>query len=338
MIKLVSTIVFLFQLNHSILRLTNPPLADVSLTTSLSTIDPLPLITICPLNPINEDKVRELGYKKTSHFLKGVKHISEKVQLSWGADLNKTFDEMMDVVLDVSTHNYSGLQVNELKKTGRIVDKYTHKLKKKFYIGIWGYCWELEEYNIQSAIEIYSTANRDFRTYITDKSLNTFYRIHEKSFTGKRILTNSDNRPWFEISIKIMSQLDPNNPDNCVDYKETMFARCVDDQVHRVIKPQLGCNVPWMSRKSQCFHVVNITDLAAYNKEVNLFVYGEDIPIDDNCPQSCNTTIYTARIRKFYADYGYSVKISFAKEVSYTKKLLTYEFSDFLVDIGMCHD
>ena len=333
-VKVISTIIFFFQLNFSIQKLINPPLTDVSLTTSLSAVDQMPLITICPLNQINESKVKELGYKKTSHFLKGVKVIGGKEQLSWGADLNKTFDEMMDLVLDVSAHNYSGLHVNELKKTGRIIDKYTHKLLKKFDIGIWGYCWELEEYNTTTALEFYFTPSREFRTYIADKNMNTFYRTHEKSMTGKRILTNSDYRVWFEISIRKISQFDPNNPDNCVNYKDSMLARCVDDQVQRIVKPQLGCNVPWMSGRSQCEHVVNITEIKAYHEEANLFVYGEDIPLEDNCPQSCNTTIFTARIRNSYSDNGYSVKISFAQEVSFTKKLLTYDFSNFLVDIG----
>ena len=331
---LISTIIFFLQLNHSLEKLANPPLADVSLTTTLSTIDPLPLITVCPLNQINEGKVQEFGYRKTSYFLKGVKNIGEKEQLSWGADLNKTFDEMLDLVLDVSTQNHTGLHVNELEESRRIIDKYTHKLKMKFYIEIWGYCWDLEEYDITNALEFYFKPIREFRIYITDKSLKTFYRFHGKSLRGQSILTNSDNRHWFEIDIEKMSHFDPNNPDHCVDYKDNMFARCVDEQVQSTVKQHLGCNILWMCATNQCSQVVNITDIEAYMNIVNPFVYGDDILFDDMCTHPCNLTLFTARLRKTYPDFGNSIKISFAKEVPNTQKIVTYDFSNFLVDIG----
>ena len=111
-VKLLSTVAFIFTLNFLIVQLLNPPLADVSGKLFLSNIDPIPLITICPFNQINGSKLKYLGYDKTSYFLKGVKDIDGEQHLTWGSDINKTFEELLEFVVDISTENYSGLHVN----------------------------------------------------------------------------------------------------------------------------------------------------------------------------------------------------------------------------------
>ena len=307
----------------------NPPLADVSGKLSLSNIDPIPLITICPFNQINESKVKYLGYDKTTYFLKGVKDIDGEQHLTWGSDINKTFEELLEFVVDISTENYSGLHVNELKDGKLLRDRYNGNLKKRFYIGNWGYCWDLEEYDITTAIEISFEPTREF------KSMKTYYGIYEKSLVGQSILTSSENRNWYEISIQIVSHLDPNDPDNCVEYKGSMFEKCTEEKIHMFTPEDVMCNIPWLSANNPCAKIMKTKEnVKEYMSHLNQFVYNDYIAIEDECVQPCNSTIITPRLRKMYDDYPYKIKISFEKELTYTNKIMTYGPVKFIVDIG----
>ena len=336
LVKIASTVMFIYQINYSVTKLLNPPLADVSQIIPVTNLDPLPMITICPFNQINESKVKEIGYRKTSYFLKGVKEVDGEQQISWGSDLNKTFDAVLESVLYASAGNSLTLHVKQYKDGFIFDDKYNDNLMKKFYIGTWGYCWQLEEYDITSSLEFYFTPNKDFIIYVTDRNMKTHFGVQTNSLVGQRILTNSANRMWFEIGIHKSSHYEPNNPDSCIDYRNNMFENCVDEKVESGLQLDFDCNVPWLSAKNHCTQVVKTKyDIDTYMSKLNSFIYHEDIPFTSLCPQPCNSTIFTARLRETYPKDPFHIKISFTKEVYFTKKLMTYNFSSFLVDIGM---
>ena len=54
---------------------------------------------------------------------KELKDIDGEQHLTWGSDINKTFEELLEFVVDISTENYSGLHVNELKDGKLLKDR-----------------------------------------------------------------------------------------------------------------------------------------------------------------------------------------------------------------------
>ena len=156
LVFIVSTLVFVYQIGISTFNLLYPQVADTTEIDILQKIKP-PLITICPRDQVNESKVKELGfsYNLTGHtltFLMGIKKDNGTSKLSWGLDMNKTYEELLEYVLDGD----ADLAVSMIKDGKFYNINYNKDLKRKFYIGFSGYCWQLEYYDITNILSIFS--------------------------------------------------------------------------------------------------------------------------------------------------------------------------------------
>ena len=60
----------------------------------------------------------------------------------------------------------------------------------------------------------------------------------------------------------------------------------------------------------------------------------ESTDIKDQCNKACNVT--NSHVRKLQKEtyWEYQLKLSFKKDIRYTRKMLTYDFFSFLIDIG----
>ncbi len=341
-ILLLSTIMFIYQLVGSINNYINPNIADTTSMISREDI-PLPLITICPLDQLNEAKMEQLGYNVTissiESFFYGLKWTNERIYITWGSDLNKTFDHLLEEVTDkeyVYT-NKDGFAVSLIKNGKYYSNKYTAQLKRKLYVGFWGYCWDLEDYDITGNINIVNYSERSFEVFITEKSLKTFYSVNVNSQLGQHLVSDTTKRIWYEINMQKISQTVPGYPNNCIDYENELYAECIDKKVQALVKPEIGCNPPWLSDQDQCDTklIFQKENLAAYTEKLNPFVFRDDIQIEKECPSSCTQTIFNARVKAYYyVENAYGIKLSFAENIPFTSKFVTYNFSSFLIDIG----
>ena len=131
-LQLVSTTMFIYQFMKSLNNLLNPMVADTTIVISREDI-PLPLITICPSNQINKTKIHSLGYdvNEWENLLYGIKEINKSLVITWGSDLNKSFDQLIDEVLDTNdnANEKDGFRVS-LIKDGNYYS--THKNLSKF--------------------------------------------------------------------------------------------------------------------------------------------------------------------------------------------------------------
>ena len=82
----------------------------------------------------------------------GIKKDNGTSKLSWGLDMNKTYEELLEYVLDGD----ADLAVSMIKDGKFYNINYNKDLKRKFYIGFSGYCWQLENYDITSILSIRS--------------------------------------------------------------------------------------------------------------------------------------------------------------------------------------
>ena len=66
--------------------------------------------------------------------------------------MNKTYEELLEYVLDGD----ADLAVSMIKDGKFYSKNYNMDLKRKFYIGLSGYCWQLEYYDITNILSIFS--------------------------------------------------------------------------------------------------------------------------------------------------------------------------------------
>ena len=86
-------------------------------------------------------------------MLSGVK--GETNTISWGADLNLTFGQLLSNVLTYSLESSDvEIIVSSVNEHGLHLNKYTDALKRNFYVGSYGFCWDLENYTISELLVI----------------------------------------------------------------------------------------------------------------------------------------------------------------------------------------
>ena len=69
-----------------------------------------------------------------------------------------------------------------------------------------------------------------------------------------------------------------------------------------------------------------------WKRKANEIIHHEDPTFADLCPKPCTEMKYHARIRTSGPDRN--IKLSFNPIVQYSGKMLTYNFSSFLIDVG----
>ncbi len=187
---------FIYQFTKSLNNLLNPMVADTTVVISRKDIS-LPLITICPSNQINKTKIHSLGYdvNEWENLLYGIKEINKSLVITWG------FDQLLFEVLDSNDISTSGLHVSLIKDGNFYSDIYTAHLKRKFYIGFWGYCWELEDYDIHGSLYIVNNLKSLFDVFVTEKYMKSYYSVNYKSQLGQYLTSDARKRIWYEINM-----------------------------------------------------------------------------------------------------------------------------------------
>ena len=337
LIFLMSSIMFFIQLKNSLHKLINPVVADTTKTIDRSKI-PLPIITICPSFQIKEAKVKELGYESFVDMFHGLKTVDNVTHVTWKYnDTLNTFSKLLDFSLNYTT-NYSqiGLHINEIADGIQRKDKYTDQLKRKFYVGFWGYCWELEHYDISKIIEVHAIPGRHYEVFVTMKEENIFFALNTDSHSGNLLLTDKNLQTWFDIKISKYSHADPRNKDQCKTYTNEMFEKCIDEKIQSKVKPILGCNPTWLSVQDQCKEL-NITmkqkDVNIYREFIIPIIFRNNL-VTQLCSKPCIQFNFDAKTKTIFTDMNHSIMLSFHQDVHYTKKYLTYDFSFFLIDMG----
>lgn len=338
-----STIMFICQFYTSLCHLINPDLIDTTEIKSRDDITP-PLITICPTNQLNETKLKEMGYSSWGvsydqfNFFSGQLGIENGTQITWGTHENKSFEKYLEQFLATPIQTSKHWVVVTLKTEKRLIRKVLgDKLRKQFYIGFWGYCWDLVDYDPRSILTISNKLNQKFEVFISDAEKKTFYSIDTYSQFGSKIVASDEGQVSYQIKIQKYSDIDPRFEGSCVVYDKNEYEKCVDEQVESLVTPILGCNPPWLSEKNLCTEVINIYDVlkkSLWGESMFPIVYNYESKLEKNCQKSCHRTEYQSRIKQTFSLNPYLVGINFDTEVPFTRKVVTYDFSNFLVDLG----
>ena len=303
----------------------------------ISEVD-LPDIYVCPDDQYNLTALYEHGYSTRNMLLSGSTNPKPGYYvISWGLHMNKTFDEMLDDILpDILENNDKNPKIAHARKV------------EKVFLARYGFCIRIRQYNPTELI-IY-TMNQTHTVYVllADKYKHTYPNPNFSSKSGEMIALSPGVEKWYTVKISLTSNENPLQKDACEYYDdvESTYADCVDSKIQSVMFPILGCNPPYLSPTGKCNEIYDGKKKQKFLKETDFWksylknlIDLEPMTIQDNCTDPCLTTTIDVQLHstgkpdhpmKTYA----RVNLRFKKEVEKRYRVISYDFYNFLIDIG----
>jgi hypothetical protein len=339
MILAISLSMFCYQARIAVYNLVNPPVIDSTQVYDVKDVKP-PLITICPMHQYNHTKLNQFGFYRLSDLLLGdYGLINGSYLIGWGAKHNITFEQMIGEFLYFDDN--PGIYFTMKDETWVNAD---YEIS---YYPLFGHCFDIYNYtitgDIKLVIEMKSNGNisEDWSAmvYLTDRNLRTRSSVHTSSHWGSSIVIRNGYTRKFVVEVELQSNYDPRDPDDCQDFTDDEFDQCVDENLQDVWKPTFNCNPPWLSPKDKCSAVNNTIDSFSLDMidTVNGILEMDTFPAKTKCFNPCTVTqpkVLSNGGGEYYSFQRAILKIKFANQVVHKVKILGYDFSAFLVDMG----
>ena len=249
---------FCYQAKIAVYNLIDPPLVDSTQMYNIELVEK-PLITICATRQYNFEKFKEFGYRTiVNEFLNG--KLKNK-KIAWGAQNSTSFEELLNQILYLNRDNPYTVLEGISKKLSYLTRFYPR----------FGWCADVDNYTIPKSGEAKFTVivkRNDFdinktpeaEVFLTDKKLRTRHTVHKESHWGSSIILKQHYLQSYMVEVKLLSYIDPRNPEECKDFVDDYLAKCVDSKLESLWKPVINCNPSWVSKHDQCKEVLNITE------------------------------------------------------------------------------
>ena len=291
----------------------------------------------------NTSKLNQLGYEDAYFLLLGFANATTFV--GWGAQYNLTFQQLFK---KVQNFNLSTPEIILLKNNWVEERIFT---EIRFYPK-YGICYELVNLTISKNTFLLTNLNTlegknvPAQVIITDKKLRTRHTLHRETHWGSRIVVEQGMEYFYMIKVEQISNFDPYNSDECKKYDVDEFDKCYIEELHRIWKPLINCNPPWVSFNDHCTGDLNVkrktAELVFNNSIMPVAEIYEMVSYKDNeiCIKSCTLTqtmilLSEKHENKYAKAHNQSyLRLNFASEVIYTTKKLAYGSSEFLIDMG----
>ncbi len=288
----------------------------------------------------------EYGYTTRNLFLfgspsKGLATSNRKVY-SWGAHLNKTFDQMLSNILP---------DILEKKDSDPKIFGGKNYLTERVFVARYGYCIRVRHYDF-TKISIL-TMNQTSKVYIliADKNKHTYPNPNFSSKSGELIYLTPGVEKWYRNKITVVSNEDPLQKEECRHYGNypDTYENCVDLSISEIMITRLGCNPPYLSPNNKCnTQIINddytfakkfFSEIDYWNSYLMKLIDMEPMTIQDTCSNPCLTTHVNVQLhsegpsehpKPTYA----KVNLSFKKKVEKRYRVISYDFYNFLIDIG----
>ena len=123
-----------------------------------------------------------------------------------------------------------------------------------------GFCYDLVNLNTSGEIEIWMPLDyMEAQVYITDKKLRTRNDIHVSSHWESEIILQDGWTQKYVVKVEELSNFDPVIPDDCKEYDNDDYDKCIDYELQKSYKLLFKCDPPWLSSENQCDHEMNDT-------------------------------------------------------------------------------
>ena len=315
------------QLKTAFENLFNPPTVDSTRQVHLKEVD-LPLITVCPIDQLNKEMLKELGYMVEESLMMGNTYTKcdGNPCISWGAHKNLTFHEILEMVytnhnLETQSHDYIPSPINN-----------------SVYLPGFGLCSEISHFDpVEKLIIVRNDPSQALRILITDRQYRSYVMPHISSHKGNNILVEPGKSSFITVDIEIRStcktEADTETP---LDFK-----KCVDDRIQKKFGKELGCVPPWLSPNNQCNKTypgnafTNDEFFSQFVEEYITPLRNRDNILDEAlCRKSCTRTKYIVHERESIKQSVEMIEISFNQNVLITETVYNYGLFQFVVDAG----
>ncbi len=317
---------FVIQVRSAIIRLVDPPMVDSTYERNINA-DDMPLVTVCPTNQTNKTRLTELKYWYLEKFLTGMSFCDGKLCVSWGNNINLTYEEILGQVLD--TQSVADIDFLQFKKQAKTV-----------FLPRFGFCKEISITNSTKFLTIMNNNNtNDVRVLITDKSYRSYFMPDISSHEGNKIYLQYQKKLYVYVKIRI-SKL-------CKEKQEPQtrdeFKNCVEAGVQKELSNTERCLPPWLSFKNECngtypgnFHNknYNMSFLEFVNNYVTTILSLNNLKQETECKKSCKTTKYIIDERELMYNDRSRGFITFDQHVHVTEKVPNYSLFNFIIDVG----
>ena len=221
-----SLIMFFYQAQIAVNKYGNPPVVDTTDLLNIADIEP-PLITICPKNQFSPKAWGNADNIHTKDLLLG--KASKNNITAWGIHHNMTFEEWVQEIVFLD---------EDYPKLNFTIDDgpwMQPDYERRFY-PMYGRCIEFSNYTITGVLRLkifidsYKIGSSpDAEVYLTDKKLRTRNTVHTLSHWGPKIIIENKRYLNYLVKVQQLSSFDPRNPDDCKEYTDDEFERCVDE-------------------------------------------------------------------------------------------------------------
>ena len=244
----------------------------------------MPIITVCPTNQTNLTALELFGYNGRYNLHSGHGN-------SWGKLFNLTFEELKKDISDIEFAKSVKYYDDQLDQNS-IVDL--------FYLPYHGYCREITQYNPTNNIWILSQADlgQGLQIFVTNKNYKSYFSLDFTSQKGNPISISYNENHSYDVEVEVDSSC---NIRKEAAFEKHTFAKCVDDELQRLIGKPMGCIPPWMSLNNQCNdqypdNLINEND-ALWKKYIFPTLSLRNMEIEKKCRTFCSSVRYTIQLR-----------------------------------------
>ena len=238
---ILSAGMFTYQMKGSIGKLLDPPVILREKKVKLTEIEP-PMITVCPLNQIDLEKLQSYGFQTFNDFLRGNIKATYPTNISFWDIFENSLAYTPDKEFSIQV-DYNDVAIYKISN-----------FEKRFYPK-YGYCWELKSYDIKPEMKIWITTSSTLKTalvFLTEKLLNTRPALYLPSHRGGVIEIKSNEDMTYFIELEQHSIYNPRKPEECKHYSEGELEKCVDVAFENYTDPVFVCQPPWLTTRKQC--------------------------------------------------------------------------------------
>ncbi len=333
-ILLFSVFMFSFQMETSLENLMNPPIVVSEKKLTLSEIEP-PMITICPSNQIDEGKLKTFGFDSYFGFLVG--------EIKSSYQTNISFWDIFNSVLTYEPKTDVEFQIDHEGKPKYNMTDFVQQFYPKF-----GYCWEITDYVLHKDLQLKIPGKVNHAlVFLTDKLQKTKPALALINHRGVAIELDKTKDLTYFIEIGIKSFSHPQTPDDCKDYTVDEYANCIDTAFDNFTLDVFECQPPWLTTRNACTEMKwkknsksmfdILPDFELLLKDIILFdiIEMKNFEAKKKCKRPC--TEIRSLIRPGFAQSSQgsiSTTLMFDEIVIFTKDIVSYDFSNFLLDLG----
>ncbi len=328
-VKLVFFGIFVFQMYVALYTYIGKPTSTTTDYKSFKEIPFKPLITVCREDAFDLASARSLGYDSLADLLRG--KVNNSI-ISWGAHLNKTHEEVIDLVYPIDIMNdiiaESATERKEIQGS-------------EVYVATWGKCKQYQDYSASEISLVFPKLNTNvgYCVIISDPLLRNEYSLLSIFTKGEKICVDSkdEGSQWYYY---IETNVDKKVKDCYTDYNERL--QCLRNEAYDHFSSEgVDCVPPFLSKINKCGTIFDRNNgskffESSWHHEIYKILGGFQLfylKCFDPCLQY---EIYISKSSRVTVPKEYKVRVNlfFSDDNKFTSDKISYNEFNLIVEVG----